>query len=598
MDPFPVRRFPIRVRPQPEEALDSWLERTAARLDVSWGALLERCGLAGRLGSEGLAIHLSSQEMESLEAATAVPVDRIPAMILERYRDRALRFTPDGKVSRHVLWGRASGSRFCPFCLKETGCWRMEWRLAWVFSCTVHNCLLLERCPSCARTPRTRPYPGYHVPSPGRCSSPASGPSIGRSAPRCGFDLGTLRAPDLSGDERPRTFQQTLLEAIDTGTASFGVYAHRPIPTVEALADVKSLAARILSTAETYQNDAGPVLWKIFQETYEGGARDRAQARPGFMYPPAPATAMALTVAMGMLDTPSIAEAGIRIRELSNANGRPASPTTFSDWGRYTTSTFHQVLLAAGDPRFSPSTRIRINSSTESPIDVAGPGALPNPGADRYRWVPTLFWAEPAKLLAPPKFTDVVVRLALSVALLQTGTGLTHRELAALLQSPVGRNVTRVLVGAEAAGEWNQLSTSLARLADYLDAGRGKIDYQRRRELDYEGILPLGEWTSMWKNPNLKGIKRPLISVARKYLYVTISGSLTKAITKSARRGHGYDLRNYLPPSVPDQLKQSLTDYAQRFLMEKGIQNEPVEWSPPLRLFQAHDTAAPDKQDT
>jgi hypothetical protein len=41
----PVRTFPIRLAPLPGEALDSWLEALAHRLDVRLGDVLDDLGL-------------------------------------------------------------------------------------------------------------------------------------------------------------------------------------------------------------------------------------------------------------------------------------------------------------------------------------------------------------------------------------------------------------------------------------------------------------------------------------------------------------------------------------------------------------------------
>ncbi|WP_215779850.1 TniQ family protein [Paludibacterium sp. B53371] len=41
--------------------------------------------------------------------------------------------------------------RWCPLCLREHGYWRAEWLLTLQIGCPIHQCLLLDRCPSCAR---------------------------------------------------------------------------------------------------------------------------------------------------------------------------------------------------------------------------------------------------------------------------------------------------------------------------------------------------------------------------------------------------------------------------------------------------------------
>ena len=46
-----VRTLPIRVKPLPEESLDSWLEALAGRTDATWGEILHAVGIFGRQGN-------------------------------------------------------------------------------------------------------------------------------------------------------------------------------------------------------------------------------------------------------------------------------------------------------------------------------------------------------------------------------------------------------------------------------------------------------------------------------------------------------------------------------------------------------------------
>lgn len=591
MDAFQLRRFPIRVRPEEGEALDSWLEACAARLRVSWGELLQACDLSSRLHTAQLAFHLSPKETNAIEAVTSVPSARVEAMTLERYRGRAIQFTPENIVRRHVLWGRGSGSRYCPYCLSANeGRWRIEWRLGWAYMCTVHNCLLLEYCPTCGTTPRSRPHPDFLVPVPRLCSSRAPGtiggprgPSSGRSAPRCRFDLATATAPKLGLDARPGKYQRTLLDAIDSGTATFGIYADNQTPIIDALADIKSLAARVLSTAHEFRNAAGPMLWGLYEEG-RTHAVAKAAKRPGFMCPPVPAAALAVTVAMEILDKTSITEAASGLRQFSQGNRRYSAPTAIGDWGRHTSTVFRQALLSSQDLHYSPSTRIRIKSTTAHPIDVIAQTIPPAAHLTRRRSVPALFWHNAAMLLAPPGFSMISVRLALSVAVLQVGSPLSHRELAALLQSPADRNVTRVLVAAS-AGEWTHFASSLTRIADYLDGGNCPIDYQHRREINYGNLLPFEDWTSILDALKLGRSERPSLKSARNFLYETLSGSLPGEFTRPSTQENMLVLRKYTAPVIPNAVRSRLLGYGRNFLAENGAESEPVEWEPPERLF-------------
>ncbi|MFB7918665.1 TniQ family protein [Streptomyces sp. NPDC056061] len=94
-------------------------------------------------------------------------------MALAHYDGRALQMSPGGRaVTRHVLWGRGRGSRFCPDCLHSSGGrWQLSWRLGFSFACTQHRRLLADHCPHCGRVPRQRPRSGRSVPRPELCGN-------------------------------------------------------------------------------------------------------------------------------------------------------------------------------------------------------------------------------------------------------------------------------------------------------------------------------------------------------------------------------------------------------------------------------------------
>ncbi|MFC0115661.1 TniQ family protein [Kibdelosporangium aridum] len=166
-----VRVLPVRLPPLAGEALDSWLEAIAHRLDTHLNDLLSAVGLSerdeNRSGWGHLPIRLRSGELAAVAAATGVPAAQIKAMTLACYDGTALRLnTRNDRVSRHHLWGRGRGSRFCPDCLGETGGrWPLVWRLGWCFACLRHQRLLADACPQCGRVQRQRPHPVHVVPA-------------------------------------------------------------------------------------------------------------------------------------------------------------------------------------------------------------------------------------------------------------------------------------------------------------------------------------------------------------------------------------------------------------------------------------------------
>jgi TniQ len=194
-----TRTFPIRLVPLPGEALDSWLEALAHRLNVRLGDVLGDLGLAALVknGIRELAvptdwtIALREEEAARIAHATGADPQQLHDMTLMRFDGRALRIDQDKrKVSRHLLWERPRGSRFCPECLADSGGrWPLTWRLGWSFACLTHYRLLADRCPACGRVQRERPFSRQALPVPGRCGTYPSRTGELAIPAGCGQDL-------------------------------------------------------------------------------------------------------------------------------------------------------------------------------------------------------------------------------------------------------------------------------------------------------------------------------------------------------------------------------------------------------------------------
>lgn len=169
-----IRTLPIRMPPLAGEALDSWLEALAGRLDAQLGEVLRHLGLPvrGRSGNQlqGIpsdwTILLNKQQIAAITHASGLEEQAVTGMTLAHFDTRAVSIDFERRyVNRRVLWGRGRGSRFCPDCLRETGGrWQLFWRLGWAFACSRHGRLLADCCPECGRIPRQRPRSGRVVP--------------------------------------------------------------------------------------------------------------------------------------------------------------------------------------------------------------------------------------------------------------------------------------------------------------------------------------------------------------------------------------------------------------------------------------------------
>jgi hypothetical protein len=253
---FP-RTFPIRLAPLPGEALDSWLEALAHRLTVRLGDVLGDLGLAAP-SRNGIREHavptdwtiaLRDEEAVRIAHATGVDPQQLHDMTLTRFDGRALRIDQEKRrVSRHVLWGRPRGSRFCPECLAGSGGrWPLTWRLGWSFACLIHHRLLADRCPDCGRVQRERPFSRRSLPAPGCCGTRPSFRVDSAIPAGCGQDLTRAETLRLPAGHPALAAQRLVLETIESGHASFGPYATLPQPAIAVLSDLRAVARRLLA---------------------------------------------------------------------------------------------------------------------------------------------------------------------------------------------------------------------------------------------------------------------------------------------------------------------------------------------------------------
>ncbi|OHV44401.1 TniQ family protein [Pseudofrankia sp. BMG5.36] len=204
---MPARTLPLRLDPLPDEALGSWLETYAHRLQATLGDLAIALGLptTDREHPSRMLAHapdwtvsLHTSEAASIAAACGISPAALHSLTLTRFDGRAVHVDTERRRVRYRLWARTEGSRFCPSCLHESdGRWPLNWRLSWSFACPIHQCLLVDTCPRCDRPARTAGVALGFVPHPGHCARSIGG-ARGREAARCGADLTAAPALALS----------------------------------------------------------------------------------------------------------------------------------------------------------------------------------------------------------------------------------------------------------------------------------------------------------------------------------------------------------------------------------------------------------------
>ena len=607
-----MRSFPIRLAPLPGEALDSWLEALTHRLNVRFGDVLGDLGLAAstkngireRAVPTDWTIALREEEAARIAHATGADPQQLHDMTLMRFDGRALSIDQAKRqVSRHVLWGRPRGSRFCPECLADNGGrWPLTWRLGWSFACVTHHRLLADRCPSCGRVQRERPFSRHALPVPGRCGIRPSRYADLDVPADCGQDLSLAETLNLPADHPALAAQRLILETIESGDAGFGTYRMLPQSAMAVLSDVRAVAGRIL--ADLAPCDLSRWVPQDLAEVHltadhGGKTHRRAPGRPGFMAPArAASVAVAVTAAFRVLSQPEVQRAEIVMRELIDAiRGEvwQVSATSIVSWGTDTSPVLRGVYLAALEPSLRPSDQFRHRTSSVLPMHPTAGRAQIN---RRARMIPGSLWPSWAVRLSPPGGAyPRILAPVLSCAVLLVGTGMDLDEVASRLGSVTdGRNISRLLQFLADDPRWEAIAAAVTRLADYLDDNDVPIDYQRRRRLDYSGLIPSQEWLRLCRNIGVPAGQGRRIKMARCKLFARISGLPVEAAPDWVATGEANfraETGRFAAIRAPE-FALALDEIARDFLARHRVRGEPVTWQPPFSLLSDLDLPGPD----
>ncbi|CAJ0700979.1 TniQ family protein [Ralstonia sp. 22086] len=151
--------WPIRYKPIPGELLSSWIVRLAHGHGMG---VMPFCNAA--LGPTALALTMDIDRrsptplLEALALHTGAHLESVHQATLRVYEGTLY---PQFHVGGFLPWVIAinlprsarlgPGLQFCPYCLRSDPVpyFRLCWRVALQTFCERHQCLLLDRCPSC-----------------------------------------------------------------------------------------------------------------------------------------------------------------------------------------------------------------------------------------------------------------------------------------------------------------------------------------------------------------------------------------------------------------------------------------------------------------
>ncbi|MFE5673718.1 LysR family transcriptional regulator [Streptomyces erythrochromogenes] len=393
------------------------------------------------------------------------------------------------------------------------------------------------------------------------------------------------------------------MEIIDGATAAFGPYRTSPQPASAVLADIRALGIRVLSDlpAAVLREQIPADIAEAHLSTDAVSPRTgQAMERPGFMAPPRAAdTAVAVTMALAILEQPGIQPAGEALRGLLEAVREELtqiSVTSIDSWGRGISPVLQSVHLAALAPSLRPSEYIRYRVATETP---RRPARTTRDIEQRARKIPTMFWPSWTVRLAPSEGVHARALAPVLAALLLIPNSRTSLDQAAgLIGGAIdGTEVSRLLQELDDLPQWPDIATALDRLADHLDATSTPIDYGRRRLLDYTGLLPHDRWLEICRRTGTPPGTGRRERIARSQLFQRLSGLPAESLPDDLG---GLDSAEFRATSLrftalqTPELAHALQWEALIFLASHHIHDEPVTWQPPATLLAVLSLPGPD----
>lgn len=563
-----ARVLPLRVQPASGEAIDSWLETTAARMHLPLGALAHRLELTAVARPRWI-LCLSDREAAVLATATGTSSRAVKAMTLAAYDGRALEIDAEAlNLDSEFPYGPLPGSRYCPDCLSASaGRWQLSWRLGWSFACTQHRRLLADRCPRCDSRPRSR-QTYREIPTPTLC--------------RCGQDLTRTRTALLPSGHPILGGQRRLNALLSDESATFGVFM--PLtPRRAVLETIRSLSNRTLNFAS--KHGLSSVTAAKLGEARNGllSAAQRARAQNA-LNPAAPTTAVetavGVTAAINILEAPSVRVAGFRARWLVEGQNADTGPAELRSCRR-DAAMATAIVVRASDARLGPELQLRYRSA------IAVPCA---PDLDRWRAeamaaaLPTVMWPEWSACLLQGIGDSAALRSALSIATVVIGSDLKPVEAARLLGEHASANAlnSRLWVLRNST-YWRPACAALIRLSDYLSTGRGPIDYSRRRSLDYSALLNDSAWKILSAQIGTSCRDERARGVITRYLVERLSGQPAAGPKPAGSRPRGRALDG--TALIHDQRIGAVLDRHARTFLRRNRVNGPVSWCPPLGLL-------------
>ncbi|WP_257033697.1 TniQ family protein [Streptomyces sp. Ag109_G2-15] len=540
---------------------------------------------------------MTPTEREHLAVATGVAPEMLQRMTLARWHGRALFIDPRrSTVDRRRLWGRACGSRYCPQCLKESGGrWQLSWRLAFTFACTRHHMLLADTCPACGQIPRSNAHYTGTPPALGIC------PTRARNAPRerCWQDLRETTTPLLATGSPLLRAQRQLNKLIEgeheTTTAFAGVYGNEAVAIAQVLADLRTLAFRVLTCA----HDDDLARWgdgelvrrcnAYRQAPLTSYSGHRAPHTRGSWVAPTDAAAagLALSAAFDGLSGPDADRVGWLTDRLQEAGGGIAH-CDIEHWSSEVSPDLVALVLGAVHrSQGRRAVRLHYRSTTGRPRRPVKGLQLPQ---DRAQKMPASLWDTWTLRMMPQasggNLRWATVQQALAVSTLQVGAWVNLRQAMDILGTNLQvKTLSRTVETLHTHESGPEILRALTLLADLLDSDGSPINYARRRTIfgKRRDFITLDDWTHIRRSAGHNYPADSSVHHANRWIYQRLTGSPARMMPAPTTPIPDDKPRKYpqftfgLEPLETD----ALTRRCHRLLTEHDI-TEPLSWEPSI----------------
>lgn len=171
--------------------------------------------------------------------------------------------------------------------------------------------------------------------------------------------------------------------------------------------------------------------------------------------------------------------------------------------------------------------------------------------------------------------------------MLLVGTKLKFYQVAEMLDAAVKPGtMAHILQQLRASNFWEPAALAIVRLADFLDENPAPIDYDRRRRLDYAGLLPTSQWMDICRRVNCPAGGQWRARIARCALFTRISGMPVESVpARSSEMPHLRTASERFIALRTPQLAQAMDEAALEFIEAQGVCGEPLTWNAPLFLL-------------